>query len=430
MRELENGVQGFYYDEELNNRFLSVTLHPNMIIKRDANGKIYVTGEGLPVWVKAGTYEGKGTGTGKNDARNYNNGYGEEGASFEYSSNNATENVKDGRQIQYASVPIARSIVSEDFQVAIANQYSKFGGDPIGELWNSQKPMAPYVAEAGKIFKTIAQKAREWVKNNDASDTIADGLERLSNKIGNSQAKQAEYLNRSLVAQGTRFTYYSGTGTSFGGLNMRYTIFPEYTFDNSGKPKMLTVSDQLRELYPYVIGDYVALSPTLFSSEKDKYEQSSFMKALNTLKSDLGDFAHDWFSWQLPPGGFKPNLHYIDNVQEGTLKLKIGPYYALENLVCENCQLNFSREMVKDPITQEYSPLYCEVNLSLTPATLWTKNALMAFVEGRARDDIDYNKNVMKNNLKREEEAIEELLNSNDIISTKENINNGGVINV
>ena len=44
--------------------------------------------------------------------------------------------------------------------------------------------------------------------------------------------------------------------------------------------------------------------------------------------------------------------------------------------------MNFSKVMVKDPITKEISPLYCDINLTLTPATMYSNNSLEKFIEG------------------------------------------------
>ena len=399
-----DGIHGFYYDEELKNPFLSVTLHPNMILHRNSEGKIYVTDEGLPEWIRVGSSGSiKSSGKPKISGKKKKSSKTDEGTSdegkdndsFSYtkaSAGNLTEDIRDDRKLQYAVTPIARAIVSEDFQVAISNTWSDFGGDPLGNLWNQNKPMAAYADAFSDVFESISKSAKD--AEDSSKNSVEKGFASVVNKVASAMKKgqdaQAKYLNRSLVAQGTRFTYYGGTGVGFGNLGLKYTIFPEYLVDKkNGKIVFSSVNDQLRELFPYVIGDYMGISPNLFKVGQNLFEGTSFNRALKTLEDDFGEFVHQWFSWQLPPGGFKPNLHYIDTVQEGTLKLKIGPYYALENLTVENCQLNFSKEMVKDPIhPSKLSPLYCEVNLSLKPATKWTKNALMAFVEGRARSDI------------------------------------------
>jgi hypothetical protein len=92
--------------------------------------------------------------------------------------------------------------------------------------------------------------------------------------------------------------------------------------------------------------------------------------------------------------GFKANIKNVDVVQEGTLLLKFGAYYMIDNLVVENATFNFSKQMTKNP--QGYhnygeilSPLYCEVTIQLRPATKYSDISLKKFVFRGSRESND-----------------------------------------
>src|SRR5574344_1150644 len=203
------GISGFYYDQQMANPLIRVTLHPNMIYTQEAPD----------YWKKVDTDAEPG-----------------------------------GDKYPYRRTPIATAIATEDFTVSIANEWSSFGGDPIADMWNSQKPMAPYMRDVAKSLGTISEKTQAS-EDNIKDDTIVKIIGKVSNIVSENLSAQATYLNRSLVVQGTRFSYYGGTGIDFGNLSMKFTIFP--TFIGG---KFVTVNDQLVELLPYIIGDYIPVT--------------------------------------------------------------------------------------------------------------------------------------------------------------------------
>ena len=206
-----------------------------------------------------------------------------------------------------------------------------------------------------------------------------------------------EYLNKSLVVQGTRFTYYSGTGISFNNLGMRFTIFPRY--DESGN--FMSVLDQIGDILPYIVGRFVPfhISDTQTASLVQKFVGSTAIK-------DVESFVSQYVNWQEPPGGFmaknkdvdQTGITDVDSPQFGTLKLKIGGLYAITNLVCADASLTFSKQMVKGPSSETpLTPLYCDVNLMLKPATKYSDKSLMRFINGKAMES---DQNNIKKRLK------------------------------
>ena len=305
-----NFISGFYYDAQKNNKLLSVTLHPNM-----------KTEDGGITWKPV---------TGEVDS--------------------------DG----YSMTPIATAILKEDFVVGIANNWMDFsGGDTINQAWNSLKPFAPYAKYAAEHLQEMARLGDELKERGGLEGFISNGLNDVVNNIAPYIDKAADYLNRSLVVQGTRFSYYAGTGTSFGNLQMKYIIFGDWI-----NGKFLTVHQQLDKLYPYILGKYVPWD----TKNKD-----------NILNQFVG--------WQLPPGGFKADVKNVDIVQKGTLKLKFGGYYSIPNIVVKDVQLTFSKQMIKNPQPatgdNKISPLYCDIQMTLQPATKYTDVSLKNFIEGK-----------------------------------------------
>ena len=66
--------------------------------------------------------------------------------------------------------------------------------------------------------------------------------------------------------------------------------------------------------------------------------------------------------------------------------LRFGAYYAITNLVVENANFNFSKQMTKNPnpnASELLSPLYCDVTIQLRPATKYSDKSLKEFVLSR-----------------------------------------------
>ena len=282
----------------------------------------------------------------------------------------------------YGLEPLCRSVLTEDFQVNVSNSWSAGGGDLLGGMVNEVlHSAAPYAGLAkdfiSKVSQTIEEQqgASEVEEGGEKKKTVVGavlgGINWAINQVGGTEAdgrKFLEVVNSNFVTQGTRFTYYSGTGIDFGNLGMRFTLFPRWN-----GTEFETVNQQLDKLFPYVIGKYV---PFVY---KDMDGEEKELQLLG---------------WQKPPAGYRADYKDIDNAPMfGTLKLKIGPYYAIESLVCSSLNFSLSKTMVKKPQgvdysgvplsgTVDFSPLYADVNMVLSPATKYSDNTLKNFVYG------------------------------------------------
>lgn len=334
---ISNKISGWYYDLQLNNRLTCATLHPNMELSEDQTK-----------WIPCRTTK------------------------------TMLDSDKDNPESEYREEPICRAIINEDFNVSVANSWSDFGGDMLGQIWESVKPLAPYadafqnmIAQAVKDYNDPNNKEQvDKINESFVSKTMANLMEAANNAMNNGKIDITDYLNRSLVAQGTRFSYYSGSGTSFGNLMMKFTLFPTY----DEKKGFVTVDDQVDKLFPYCIGKFVKGTDGLDESFKSE-EGKELQKAIDNM-----------IGWQKPPGGFKANVKNVDVVQDGTLLLKFGAYYSIANLVVENANFNFSKQMVKNPninSAQLISPLYCDITIQLRPATKYSDISLRKFVLSR-----------------------------------------------
>ena len=353
----ENKISGWYYDIQQENPMTSVTLHPNTSTKDNGETWTAITTEPDPD--------------------------------------------DEGIVHPYAKKPLIRAIVSDDFNVSIANTWSDFGGDMLGQMWGSVKTLAPYADVAEQAIQSALETYRNASPETKAKvegSGIASAMHHILEKIGSHPGTITDYLNRSLVVEGTRFSYYNGTGVSFGNLMMKFTVFPKWDGN-----KFITVNRQINDLYPYLVG---------------KFEK----------ETDLPAGLENFVGWQKPPAGFKANLRDVDVIQEGTLKLKYGPYYSITNLVCENATFNFSKQMTKtpnNPDEEDYyeisynaatgeqsdsiiSPLYCDVTIQLRPATKFSDISLRKFVLGlNSMNTIKETNNILKKNLKSEKEYLQ-----------------------
>ena len=301
---------GFYYDLQKNNRLMAVTLHYNA--RKNGN-----TWDEVP---------NKDPETG------------------------------------YSKDALFTAILNEDFTVGISNTWDDFsGGNEISNFWNSIKPMAPYVSFVGEKLKKMESVADSDSFDGKVANFFKKGVE-VVNRSGILDTA-AKSLNNALVVQGTRFSYYGGTGVSFGNLGMKFTIFADWLPEGNGYVYK-TVYQQLKDSFPYFMGTYT------------KMELGSEIKELN-------DIANQFMGWQEAPGGFQANLETVDTVQKGTLMLKLGGYYKITNLVVSDVQLTLSKQMTKNP-TQEnsISPLFCDIMLTLKPATKYSDISLRTFISG------------------------------------------------
>ena len=346
---------GWFYDDQVNNVMTSVTLHSNMWWDKEDGSED--KGRWVP-WREGGK-----------------NGLDVDDDTFV----NLVGMKNEGTYYGYGIEPIARSILTEDFNVSVFNTWTDFGNDFLSPVWNEVRQIAPYV-------KNLMNSKETLIENNKKIDPNNGFASKVMKKVGNliegaadfvSVPNAVQYLNKALVTQGTRFSYYGGTGFSFGNLGMKFTVFPKYR-----NGEVITVTEQMEDLYPYVMG---------------KLEPFELKADVNGTTHDaanlLGEAYKGLLQWQSPPGGFESELKNIDIIQKGTLKLKIGPHYCLTNLVCQEANFTFSKQMVKFPVNGEnkLSPLFCDVSLTLRPATLYSDIMMKKFVSGKA-NYIDNNK--------------------------------------
>jgi hypothetical protein len=188
---------------------------------------------------------------------------------------------------------------------------------------------------------------------------------------------------------------------------MRFTIFPEWRKEGD-RWVFKSVIDQVEEIYPYVVGEFRNISED-YTDISNKFGELKD-KVVDTIKNHIDidiskgiNNVKELISWQLPPGGFKADVRNVDSTQFGTLLLRLGPFYELRNLVISNASFSYSKQMVKNPVLYGknlsnssrsagvgggdvlFSPLYCDVNLILKPATKYSDVSLKKFAAGAGR---------------------------------------------
>lgn len=298
----------------------------------------------------------------------------------------------------------------EDYNVGMRNTWTEFGDDALGGFFNSLKPYAPYFGHLAQMIGKMndTEDRLRLFKDDSTNTSFYKFVDKVTDNIAKTATKGSEILNRSLVSQGARFSYYSGTGTSFGNLSMKFTVFSGWVVNyDTGKTEWKTVDDQLKELYPYIIGKYT----------NGVLDDSGNIQGtdINTgISGDNAALINEFLSWQLPPAGYKPDTKNLDNVMFGTLKLKFGTFYSLSSLVCTNAQFNFSKQMVKqwDGSQNRLSPLYCDVIINFQPATKYSDDSMKRFISGYTmQDEIASVKKGLSNKIREKKDKNEKYLN-------------------
>lgn len=274
---------------------------------------------------------------------------------------------------------LATAILNEDFQVEVNNNWTGFdGGNAIEGLWNAAKPYAAVMGDMSNFLKKFTVDESDTSFLGEVMNTVAKGANWIANN------KDSGYLDRALIVQGTRFSYYSGTDISLGNMTLKFTVFHRNFSSSDGGNVSETVHDQIDKLKPYVIGKYVGWNDDDGTGKKVNNSASNINSTLGEVSSKVGEY----IGWQNPPGGFKSQLRSIGVDTDGTLKLEIGSKYAISNLVIRNMSITYSRHSVK-PIpsassinTQMPSPLYADVILTLQPLGLITSDMLDNFTKG------------------------------------------------
>ena len=370
-------ISGWYYDNQLNNPLTSVSLHANMIPEEEKNG----------------------TWTWKQISDTNKEVVDPKNSTYKFLGDSEDETIKglfDKKPIYYNKYPICQSICNEDFIVNISNDWSDFGVDNIaGSLWNTIRQIGPYKSEIEKAIKPIIQNAAEKeedFKKDTASwsDWVNHGINWVTENYNTAFGSlgESDYFNRALIMQGTKFSYYGGSNVNFTNLGMRFTMFPKLGEDG----KYIDVLEQAENLYKYLIG-----STEMFDTKK--IEDKTDVEAPEIVKKML--------MWQKAPMDFSPNLQQYDIIQQGTLKLKIGSLYSISNLVCNDANLVFSRQMVKlkNQNGIELSPLYCDVAISLRPVSKYSEKLLKSLVSRKRNTHLDKEKDINES-LEKEIESI------------------------
>ena len=420
---------GFYYDAQLSNPLLTATLHTNTYISNWIQNPLsddpYEIGEQFKweLWNPV-----------SKEKENIAMGAVE---CLEKITDNYSDAYPRNPSACYRKKPLITAILNEDFMIQVGNSWGDAGGmSQLEQTFNNLKATAAYHKEIGAGIQSLSEaletslggktgplsNAVNWVNRNVLSKVTGDG-------------KTTDQLNRALITQGSRFSYYGGTQTTFQNLTMRFTIFADWVYDERVNDIVFkTVHEQLREIYPYAIGKYDPVDASGIIDKIVKPNTPDWVnKSLNKSNEVIGTF----FGWQSPPGGFQADVRSLDTCQKGTLRLVLGGYYTAENLLIDGMSVNFSKTMTKIPpkvkklrtdvdyrykkeyelytnegagieydnegneigylgreiITREYeynystklntegglTPLYADVTINLRPATNYSDNSIIHF---------------------------------------------------
>lgn len=353
-RNEKDAISGFYYDQQLRQPSMIMSLHPNM----------RPTGKTIDdLWQPV---------------------------------SDAIDNKfcasQDGSNPGYSATPIAVAIINEDFQIGVANQFDDNSIlDDASQLFNSVKPLAAYgdfiTEQLGK-----AQDGGHGYLNRTGGSSLTKGLEKMLDVFSGAAKKYLPYLNRALVVQGSRFSSYNGSGVAFGNLSMKFTLFSDWTseiigtndedgFYKYGGWVWKDCIKKVQDLTPYCVGKFAAADFNIGSEDNSK-------------------ILNQFIGWQIPPGGYKPDLKNLDNVQTGTLMVIFGGMYCIKNLVISDAQFNFSKQRIKVPKSTsgemiDTVPMYCDVQLTLKPASKYSDVSFNSAIGG---EEINVVKTTINNN--------------------------------
>lgn len=387
----QDKVEGFYYDHQIFNPLYTVTLHPNTRP---------IPGGSSPNWSQTGLVDCSNDmiigGMKKRPNHTPDRHYDKEWDEFFTNgySENSTGSIdgylpptSTGKWSNYYSEPICSSIFSEDFNFSFANEWTSWdGGNFFENTFKTVKPYAPFLGTLSNSIKKINPNG-----NSFGSD-IASNLNGIVQKLGKAAEKMEPVLNKALYIQGTRFTMYNGTSTNFGNMTMKFTLLSDWRqwypgeLDKTNQPHFMTVYDQLAYLYPYCIG---------FFERGIGGEATGWIKeAISAgFAESVSQFANEYVGWQAPPGGYETINRNIDVQQKGTLRLILGGFYTIDNLIIKNVSVNLSRTLCKDPTAKELNkavmvPLYADVTLELGPASVYTDVKLGRFLNNAGMNSI------------------------------------------
>jgi len=376
-------VRGFYYDHQIYNPLYTVTLHPNTrpmpgkdevlwddnqvnsesdLIIKSLTGPDHTTQHWDYEWNKFFTDGFSASETGKNDGK--------------------LPVIHSGSFASYYAEPICSSIFSEDFNFTITNEWTSWdGGNFLENLFKSVKPYAPMVGTLAKALNGLDEKdiKGEWAKS------LTAGAKKLGEWIDDTEIEST--MNKALYIQGTRYSMYNGTSTNFGNMTMKFTLLSDWRqeWPGSNNYKFVTVYDQFAYIYPYCTGLF---EPDGKAGPVHKFAERVLSKKMQEVTDP---YINEYIGWQSPPGGFKSINRNIDVQQKGTLRLMLGGFYTIDNLVVKNISVNMSRQLCKCPV-KDYDglmvPLYADVVLELQPASVFSDVSLGRFIRSSGMNEI------------------------------------------
>ena len=377
-------VRGFYYDHQIMNPLYTVTLHPNTRPKAyDEWSNELVEGHDLII----DNIKSSAASTGTDPQEHHFDKEWDRFFTLGYNENpdNNLDGylpvISNGKWCRYYAEPICSSIFQEDFSFNINNEWSSWdGGNAIEGIYNSIRQWAPLIGTGAKALK-------EGVSSMNGDNFGADlvrGITPYVDKLGNFGMDAAHTFNKALYIQGTRYSMYNGTSTDFGGsMTMKFTLLSDWKewYPGENNYHFVSVYDQLNLIYPYAVGFFERHHGGLGWAGK-AIESGEF-------KESVDHFMNDYVGWQNPPGGFEAIDRNIDVVQKGTLRLILGGYYTIDNLVIKNLQVNVSRQLCKNPKKGgRMVPMYADVTLTLTPASVYTDKKLGQFLNNTGMQSI------------------------------------------
>lgn len=339
---------------------------------------------------------------------------------------------------------IATSILAEDFSIDASNSWvDNSVDDMIGGVLNSFKTITPYIGTFHNVLKTMSEKHKEKAAaiENNKDYKITSTLTKVVDYFGDETKNGSKALesmrkisNGAFVSQGCSFSYYGGSNVNFGNLGMKYTIFPNYDF----KGNWVSVISQVALLLPYCIGNLQnvpwddvnsvakvgadllsGIDSALGISIGDFLKSAVDTATESTTGKSAGELINQYLKWQAPPGGYNIDKPKEIDVQfPGTLCLEIGSHYKIDGLVVSGINLQFSKQLVRNPeffyrnektltnnnVEDSISPLYCDVNLMFRPITKYSSVSLMKFIKG----NINNRKGTANNILS----SLDEMINN------------------
>lgn len=334
---------------------------------------------------------------------------------------------------------LASSILAEDFTIDASNSWvDNSADDLISGALNSFKTITPYIGAFHNALKTMSEKQKAKAKAIEGKDNLkaTNFFTKVIDYFGDESKNGSQALgamrrmsNGAFLSQGCSFSYYGGSNVNFGNLGMKFTIFPN--FDSEGNWK--SVIDQVALILPYCIGtlqnvpwddvktvakvgtDLLENVDSMLGTSIGDFLESAVETASQTSTGkSTGDMINQYLKWQAPPGGYNVDKPQDLDVEfPGTLCLEIGSHYKIEGLVASGLNLQFSKQLVRNPIffssddkgmskamnnkvEDSISPLYCEVNIMFRPITKYSSVSLMKFVKGNIDKRKDTAKNILK----------------------------------